>query len=303
VKVLLTGATGLVGKEIVKILQDKGITIHFLSTTPSKVVSKTNIKGFYWNPKTGEIDENCLNGVTSIIHLAGATIAKRWTNSYKEEIVESRVLSTNLLFKTLKNYPNEVKHFVSASAIGIYPNSLTDTYTEDFANFNDTFLSNVVIKWEEAVDQFSRIGVHVCKLRIGLVLSVKGGALPAMMKPMRFGLGSILGSGRQWQSWIHIKDLAAMFVYAIEYNWVGTYNAVAPHPVTHKEFMFTLARVMKKPLFFPNTPKFIMKFILGDMHQLLFDSQKVAAYKAVKSGFTFKFDNLNAAFIHLLSKK
>jgi uncharacterized protein len=303
VKVLLTGATGLVGKEIVKILQDKGITIHFLSTTPSKVVTKTNTKGFYWNPKTGEIDENCLNGVTSIIHLAGATISKRWTNSYKEEIVESRVLSTNLLFKTLKNYPHEVKQFISASAIGIYPNSLTNTYTEDFSNYDDSFLSNVVVKWEDSVNQFSRIGILVCKLRIGLVLSTKGGALPAMINPMKFGIGSIFGTGKQYQSWIHIKDLASMFVFAIENKWEGTFNAVAPNPVNHKEFMFTLARVMKKPLFFPNTPKFLMKFILGDMHVLLFDSQKVVSYKAIKSGFDFKFKTLNTALSHLLSKK
>jgi len=303
VKVLVTGATGLVGKKVIKILHDKGIAIHFLTTTASKVISKTNTKGFYWNPKTGEIDENCLSGVDAIIHLAGASIAKRWTNSYKEEIVESRVLSSNLLFQTLKNHPNQVKQIVSASAIGVYPSNFSETYTEDFTDFKDSFLSNVVIKWEESVDQFARLGMKVCKLRIGLVLSAKGGALPVMIKPMKFGLGSIFGSGKQWQSWIHNKDLARLFVFAIENNWNGTFNAVAPNPVTHREFMFALARTMKKPLFFPNTPKIIMNWILGEMHVLLFDSHKVSSQKSQDMGFDFTFTSIDSALSNLLQKK
>jgi len=303
VKVLITGATGLVGNEVVKVLHTKGITVHFLTTNASKATTKTNTKGFYWNPKSGEIDENCLSGVDAIIHLAGATISKRWTNSYKEEIVESRVLSSNLLFQTLKNHPNQVKQIVSASAIGIYPSSSTTLYTEEFTDFEDTFLSNVVVKWEESVNQFSRLNINVCKLRIGLVLSTKGGALPEMMKPMRFGLGSVFGSGKQWQSWIHIKDLAQLFVFSIENNWTGIYNAVAPNPVTHREFMFSLAREMKKPLFFPNTPKIIMNLILGEMHLLLFDSQKVSSQKVQKSGFEFHFTQIESAFSNLLKRK
>lgn len=302
-KVLITGATGLIGKQVIKILHDRGIAIHFLTTSPAKVISKTNTKGFYWNPKSGEIDENCLTGVDAIIHLAGATIAKRWTNAYKEEIVESRVLSSNLLFQTLKNHPNQVKQIVSASAIGIYPSSFSETYSEDFTAFTDSFLSNVVVKWEESVNQFSRLNIKVCKLRIGLVLSTKGGALPAMIKTMRFGLGSVFGTGKQWQSWIHIKDLARLFVYSIENNWNGTFNAVAPNPVTHREFMFALAREMKKPLFFPNTPKIIMNLILGEMHTLLFDSQKVSSYKVQETGFEFHFSNIASAFSNLLKPK
>lgn len=302
-KVLITGATGLIGKEIVKILQDKGITIHFLSTSPEKIKTKSNSKGFYWNPKTGEIDESCLNDVDTIIHLAGATIAKRWTDQYKQEIVESRVLSTNLLYQTLKSYPNQVKQIVSASAIGVYPSSLETIYTEDFSNFENTFLSNVVVKWEESVNQLSRLGIQVCKLRIGLVLSHKGGALPAMIKPIKYGFGSVLGSGKQWQSWIHIKDLARLFVFSLESNLGGVYNAVAPSPVTHRELMFILAREMKKPLFFPNTPKFIMRLILGEMHTLLFDSQKVSSVKIQSKEFHFLYSNIQEAVSAIISKK
>lgn len=302
-KVLITGATGLVGKEIVKILQEKAISIHFLTTSPKKVSSNNNVKGFYWNPKTGEIDVNCFQGVDAIIHLAGATIAKRWTNAYKQEIVESRIMSSNLLFQTLKNHPNQVKQIISASAIGIYPSSYDTVYNEDFTNFEDSFLSNVVVKWEDSVNSFSRLGCTVCKLRIGLVLSNKGGVLPNITRPVRFGLGSIFGSGKQWQSWIHCKDLAMLFVYALENQWSGVYNAVAPNPVTHREFMFAVARLLKKPLFVPNTPKFILQFLLGEMHVLLLDSQKVTATKAQLAGFQFQFPTLEKALSKLLAKK
>lgn len=302
-KVLITGATGLIGKEIVKILHAKGVAIHFLTTSPEKIKSKTNTKGFYWNPKTGEIDENCLLGVDAIIHLAGASIAKRWTKKYKEEIVESRVLSSNLLFQLLKTHPHQVKQIVSASAIGVYPSSLTSFYDEEFNKFKDTFLANVVLKWEDSVQQFSRLGLNVCKLRIGLVLSKKGGALPQLVKPIRFGLGSIFGSGKQWQSWIHAKDLARMFVFSLENNLNGIFNAVAPNPITHRELLFTIARVLKKPLFFPNTPKLVMKLILGEMHTLLFESQKVSSAKIQESGFHFQFTFAEDAFMDLLKKK
>lgn len=302
-KVLVTGATGLIGKEIVKILHAKGIAVHFLTTSPEKIKSKTNTKGFYWNPSTGEIDENCLLGVDAIIHLAGATIASRWTKKHKEQIVESRVLSSNLLFQLLKTHPHQVKQIISASAIGIYPDSLDSNYTEEFSQYQDTFLSNVVVKWEDSVQQFSRLGVNVCKLRVGLVLSNKGGALPPLVKPIRFGIGSIFGSGKQWQSWIHVKDLARMFVFALEHNLDETFNAVAPHPVTHRELMFTIARVLKKPLFFPNTPRIIFKIILGEMHTLLFESQKVSSVKVQERGFHFQFSFAEEALKDLLKKK
>ena len=301
-KVLVTGATGLIGKEIVKNLHDRGIVVHYLSTSPEKVKTKTNTKGFYWNPETGEVDETCLNGVEVIIHLAGASIAHRWTSKYKEEIVESRVLSSNLLFQLLKTHPNQVRQLISASAIGIYPSSLERIYQEDFTAIEDTFLSNVVVKWEESVEQFTRLGIKVCKLRIGLVLSKKGGAFPQLLKPIRWGMGSVFGSGKQWQSWIHIKDLARMFVFALEHELDGVYNAVAPQPVTHRDLLFSIARILQKPLFVPNTPKWVLKLILGEMHVLLFDSQKVQATKIREKGFYFKYTQLEEALRNLLKK-
>lgn len=300
-KVLITGATGLVGKELIALLLENGIEIHYLTTSKSKIESNPFYQGFYWNPEQSIIDENCLMGVDAIIHLAGATVSKRWTANYKQEIIESRTLSSNLLYTCLKNHPNQVKQIVSASAIGIYPDSLTQVYTEDNKSIDDSFLGHVVMKWEESVDVFRRLNVKVCKLRIGLVLSHKGGALSEMIKPIKLGIGSPFGSGKQIQSWIHIEDLAAMFQYAVLNNWEGVFNAVAPNPVSNAELTKAIARTLGKPVFMPNVPKFAMKLLLGEMHQILFSSQHVSAAKAEINGFQFRYRELTKTLDNLLA--
>ncbi len=300
-KVLITGATGLVGKELIALLLENRIEIHYLTTSKSKIESKPFYQGFYWNPEQSIIDENCLMGVDAIIHLAGATVSKRWTTNYKQEIIESRTLSSNLLYTCLKNHPNQVKQIVSASAIGIYPDSLTQVYTEDNKSIDDSFLGHVVMKWEESVDVFRRLNIKVCKLRIGLVLSQKGGALSEMIKPIKLGIGSPFGSGKQIQSWIHIEDLAAMFQYAVVNNWEGVFNAVAPNPVSNAELTKAIARTLGKPVFMPNVPKFAMKLLLGEMHQILFTSQHVSAVKAEINGFQFRYRELTKTLDNLLA--
>ena len=198
-KVLITGATGLIGTELVSLLLQNGISVNYLTTSKKKIVNELNYNGFYWSPEQGLIDENCLMGVDSIINLAGANIAKRWTNSYKQEIIESRLLSSALLFKAIKNNPNQVKQIVSASGTSIYPNSDSIVYDENSTQVNDSFLGNVVVKWEESTDKFASLGLKVCKLRTGIVLSAKGGALVEMLKTIKLGLGSSFGSGKQIQ--------------------------------------------------------------------------------------------------------
>ena len=301
-KVLITGATGLIGSSIVELFLQNGIKINYLTTSKSKIESQPNFQGFYWNPELGVIDENCFLGVSVIIHLAGATISKKWTTKYKQEIVESRVLSANLVYNALKNNPHQVKQLISASAIGIYPDSLRNYYSEDFTKINDSFLSNVVIKWEESVNQFERLNINVCKLRIGLVLSSKGGALPEILKPIKLGLGSPFGSGKQMQSWIHIHDLANMFLFALQNNLQGAYNAVSPSPVTNHELTSTAAEILEKPFFMPNIPKFMMKLILGEMHTLLYESQNVSAQKIKSKGFEFQYKSIQSALKQLLNK-
>ncbi|MEO8515125.1 MAG: TIGR01777 family oxidoreductase [Flavobacterium sp.] len=302
-KILITGATGLVGEALSGLLLQNGIKVNYLTTSKNKIQYQPNFQGFYWNPESGIIDENCLLGVKVIINLAGANIAKRWTSQYKEEIIESRILSTNLLYTTLKNNPHEVKQFISASAIGIYPDNLKNYYTEDFKNFEDTFLSNVVVKWEEAVSQIERLHIKVCKLRIGLVLSTKGGALPKIVKPTQLGLAAPFGSGKQMQSWIHIYDLVHMFLFAMQKNLSGTYNAVAPIAVTNYELTSTIANILDKPFIVPNIPRFVMKMTLGEMHTLLFESQNVSSQKITQAGFVFKYKTIHTALEQLLLPK
>lgn len=299
-KVLITGGTGLVGTEITNLLLQNGIKVNYLTTSKDKIEHQSNYNGFYWNPSTGIIDENCFLGVISVINLAGASIAKRWTTAYKQEIIESRVLSTNLLYATLSKNPHQIQQFISASAIGIYPSSYDVTYNEDFKDFDNSFLSNVVVKWEEAVNQFERLNISVCKLRIGLVLAKNGGALAEIVKPTKLGFGAAFGSGKQWQSWLHIHDLAGMFLFALKNQLQGVYNAVGPTPVSNYELSKTTAQVLKKPFFLPNIPQFIMKLILGEMHILLFESQNVSSKKIISLGFQFQYKTVYSALQQIL---
>ncbi len=298
--VLITGATGLVGQELVSLLLQNGFTVHYLSTSKSKLVSQNNYKGFYWNPKTSEIDLNALTDVEVIVHLAGASVAKKWTPSYKQEIIESRVLSTRLLYKTLQKNLHQVKQIVSASAIGIYPNDLNYIYHETDNKVDNSFLGNVVQQWEEEVNQFEKLQIKVAKIRIGIVLAKNGGALQEMVKPIKMGVGAAFGSGLQYQSWIHIQDLVAIFQFVIQNQLSGVFNGVAPYPVTNSELTKAIAKTLGKPLFLPNIPQFVMKIVLGEMHQILFSSQHVSCRKLLDLKYQFKFASLDKALNDLL---
>jgi uncharacterized protein len=298
--VLITGATGLIGQEIVKKCHTEGINVHYLTTSKSKLSTDTNYKGFYWNPNKHEIDHKCFEGVTAIINMVGASISKRWTNSYKKEILDSRTKTAQLLQDTIKTHNYKIDHVVSASAIGIYPTSLVNYYEETNTEISDSFLGKVVHQWEAAVDGFKDLGCKVAKIRIGLVLAKDGGALPEIVKPIKFGAGAAFGSGKQWQSWIHVKDLAALFVYAVQHRLEGIYNGVAPNAVSNKELTKAAAKVLRRPLLLPNIPKFAMKLVLGEMHILLFESQRVSSQKIESEGFDFKYVNLKPALEDLL---
>ncbi len=299
-KVLITGATGLIGEKLTKLCHQKGWAVNYLSTSKNKLQDKKDYKGFYWDPKNGEIDDLALKGVDAIFHLVGASIANRWTSDYKKEIISSRTVTTRLLLKTIKknNYP--IKKIVSASAIGIYPTSFTNYYNEDFKDINQSFLGEVVNKWENEVDAFSSLDIDLVKLRIGIVLSEKAGALTKMMQPIKYGVGSVFGSGNQWQSWIHIDDLAAMFIFVMEKDISGVVNGVAPNPVTNEELTKAIAKQVKSPLILPNLPKAVLSLILGEMHIVLFESQRVCSKKIENLGFEFRYPNLKPALDNLL---
>ncbi|WP_308993368.1 TIGR01777 family oxidoreductase [Mariniflexile litorale] len=299
-RVLITGATGLIGQEIVKLCHKENIAVNYLTTSKSKLNQSEKTQGFYWNPKQQEIDMDCFKGVHAIIHLAGATVSKRWTSAYKKEIISSRKETTQLLVNSLKTIDHTIKQVISASAIGVYPDSLINYYDETFKDFDNSFLSNVVQVWEHEVDVFSSLNITVSKIRIGLVLSNKGGALKEMIKPIKYGVGAAFGDGKQWQSWIHINDLAQLFLYVLKHQLKGVYNAVAPNPVTNQELIKTIANTLDKPLFLPKIPRSLMKLVLGDMSTLLFDSQRVSSKKTEKKGFYFEYHHLQPALEDLL---
>ncbi len=294
-KILVTGATGLVGTEIVKHCLANNYTVHYLTTNKAKIVSQNNYKGFYWNPLTGEIDINCLNGINAIINLAGASVSKKWTPKHKISIRNSRLDSVRLLHQLLSENTHQVTHFCSASALGIYPSSFTKKYDETETDVNPTFLGQVVHKWEQEVDKLSSLDIQVSKLRIGIVLSENGGALTQMIKPIKLGFGAAVASGKQFQSWIHIKDLARLFLFVIEQNLSDSYNAVATNPITNLEMTKAIAKQLKKPLWLPNIPSFMMKIILGEMSDLVLESQYLKNDKIKNEDFDFEFESIKDA--------
>ena len=299
-KVLITGATGLVGKKLVKKLLQEKIEVNYLSTSKLKLKNKLFYSGFYWNPREGQINDKAFDGVDAIIHLAGANIASRWTTAYKKEILDSRVLSSNLLFETLKRVPNQVKQVISASGTAIYPDSFDKIYHETETDIAPGFLSDVVVQWEQSISQIETLNIKVCKIRTGIVYAKKGGALPEIVKPIRWGFGASFGSGKQIQSWIHIQDLVAIYHFSLINNKEGIYNAIAPETVSDEKLTKTIATVLKKPLILPNIPRFMMKLILGEMHELLFTNKNISSQKIQNEGFKFKFPIVNEALSDIL---
>lgn len=302
-RILITGATGLVGTAITKKCHDRGYEVHYLTTSKTKLDADPNSRGFLWNPSKGAIDGACFEGVDAIVNLAGATIARRWTENYKATILQSRVDSLNTLRKGMQANGISIPYVISASAIGVYPSSFTNYYEEDSKTVADTFLGKVVSAWEQAADTLELAGSTVAKVRIGLVLSADDGALPQMVKPVQMYAGAAFGSGEQWQSWIHIDDLADIFLFLIETRAGGVYNGVAPNPVTQSKLIQAIARVVKKPLWLPNIPGGVLKLIMGEMSTILMESQRVSSKKLETKGFSFTYPNLLPALEEILQEK
>lgn len=284
------------GSAIVEQCHKNDIAVNYLTTSKKKIASEPDYKGFYWNPNKGEIDLECFEGVTAIINLAGASISKRWTLAYRKKIISSRVNSLRTLHSALEKVDHQnILSFVSASAIGVYPDSLSRYYTEEEKAVDDSFLGEVVKVWEEEIDKFKSFSFSVAKVRIGLVMSCKGGALPEMAKPVKLYLGAAFGSGEQWQSWIHISDLARIFIFVLEHGLSGVYNGVGPNPVTNAKLVKEIAKVFDRPLWLPNIPKFVMRLLLGKMSYILFASQRVSCKKIEEEGFSFEYPNVCVA--------
>lgn len=299
-RVLITGATGLVGTHLTKLLHEKGVAVNYLTTSKHKIEKDPNFTGYYWNPEKGEIDEESLNNVDAIVHLAGASIAQRWTGSNKREIIDSRIKSAELLLEKIQNSGAKIYQFITASGVGVYPSSLQKLYSEDDEETDNSFPAEVVIQWEAVADKFKSLGIPVAKIRTGLVLASEGGALQKMKEPASYNAGAAFGSGKQWQSWIHINDLAGIYFFVLQNELSGVYNAVAPNPVTNKELMTKIAEQLDKSIWLPNVPEIVLKLALGEMSSVVLSSQLVSSEKIQKAGYEFHYQNLRKALEDLL---
>jgi len=302
--VLITGGTGLVGSELVKNLVSKGYHITVLTRNEKQHFSTSDVTYSKWDFRKDIIDQTVLEKADAIIHLAGAGVMdKRWTKAYQKEIVDSRTESIKYLLQKLKQCNHQVKTLVSASAIGWYGADLKEHYafTEE-DSYDNHFLGTTCKLWEESAELAENMGIRVCKLRLGIVLSEKGGALPELMKPVKMGITAILGSGKQMVSWIHIEDLCRMFIYALENEKLsGSFNAVAPQPTSHKNLMFSIARIMKRSFWIPIfVPSIILKCILGKRSIELLKSTTVSSKKISAEGFTFLYPEVGQALKKML---
>lgn len=298
-RVLITGGSGLVGKVLTNLLISHGYDVSWLSRSSQSGVS--GVRAYKWDVKKQYIDPQALD-VDYVIHLAGSNVGdKKWTPEHKKDILDSRVESTKLLFKEISKLETKPQAFISASAIGIYGLGKDQFTKDETSEPQDDFLAQVTKQWEDEIFKFEDIGLRTVCLRIGLVLSKDGGALPKMLKPIKFYVGSPLGSGEQMQSWIHVVDLARMFLWAIQEPISGVYNAVAPFPVTNKVLIQAIAEVIHKPLILPNVPEWVLRLILGEMAEIVVNGTYVSCKKALENGFVFHFTEVKPALKNLLA--
>lgn len=291
-KIAISGGTGMIGERLCKLLAQKGHDIAVLTRDPKPDFPYRQIE---WDPDRQLIDDLKMEGTECIINLAGAPVAQRWTSTNKRTIMASRVSSTRMLVDYIARNKEECKTLINASAIGYYPPSHRSLKETDPPG--SSFLCEVVKAWEKEAFRAKDYGCRVVALRIGIVLDQNGGALGRLLPLFKLGLGSPVGSGKQWQSWIHVNDLIRMFEYAMNQEKLeGAYNAVAPTPVQNREFSRSLAKSLKKPMWLPAVPSFMLKLVFGKMAQVILESQKVSAKKIQDSGFTFDFQLIDQAF-------
>ena len=295
-KVLITGGTGLIGTRLAEMLIDSGYEVALLSREPAK---SSHFRSFRWDPRAGTIDEAAVPYADYIINLAGASVSDgKWTDERKRDIMTSRLGGLALLSRELAKPGHHVRAVVSASAIGIYGDAGDKLLGEEMPPAVPThdFLADVSHQWELAAGPVAALGIRTVIPRIGIVLSTKGGALPQMARPVKLGAGAALGSGKQYMSWIHLDDLCRLFIAMLEdETWRGTYNAVAPNPMTNQQFTETLAQVLHRRLVLPKVPAFGLKLALGEMSDIVLASQRVSAQKVLAQGFRFEFPELRGA--------
>ncbi len=291
-KILITGASGLIGTALQKSFAEKGFEM--LLAARSKPKKSSEIQ---WDTEKGFADEDLprLDALDAIVHLAGENIAGRWTDEKKRRLMESRVDGTKNIVETIGKLKNKPKVLINASAIGVYGDRADEILTETSAA-GDSFLAEIGKNWEAEAVKAENFGVRVVRLRIGIVLAKDGGALAQMITPFKFGLGGTIGSGKQWMSWIALEDVVRIVNFALENeNLSGAINVVAPNPATNEEFTDTLGATLHRPTFLP-LPAFAVNLAFGEMgNALLLDSTRVVPKRLEEAGFKFDFPDLKAA--------
>lgn len=294
--ILVTGGSGLIGKALIPKLQQAGHSVSILSRSPKEI---EGIAVYVWNIATQEIDAAAFENLDYIIHLAGAGVAdKRWTAVRKQEIIDSRVQSTELLLHTIQKHKVKLKRFIAASAIGYYGAVSTDHEFLETDKPADDFLGTVCRLWEDSVLQFAAAGIPITILRTGIVLSEKGGTLAKMTTPVV----TPIGNGKQSMPWIHIDDMCKLYLEAVHGKLNGIFNAVAPEQPSNKNFSKSLASSFKKPFFGLGVPRLLLQLVFGEMSVILFTGSKISVQKLLDTGYKFEFAKLNEALAELSKK-
>lgn len=299
-RIAVTGATGLIGSALSERLHKEGNEVLVVTrrrnlSSPFTVVP--------WNPERGELDTSALEGIDAVVHLAGETIAERWTRAKKERIRTSRVEGTRFLVDGLKSLSKPPSVLVGSSAVGFY-GSRGDEDLDEASGPGTGYLPEVCQAWEAATARASELGMRVVNLRTGIVLSTKGGALAKMLLPFKLGLGGPLGSGKQWMSWAHIDDVVGGYHFALhQAELSGVVNLTAPMPARNAEFTKALGRALGRPAFLP-APGFALKLVFGEMAQdLLLEGQKVLPRRLESAGYKFQHPDLDEALADVISSR
>ena len=300
-RILVTGATGLIGRALCQSLLDDGHTVIGLSRAPEKARGVPVTEMRHWDAMSGPTDSDALAGVEAVVHLAGEPVAaRRWTEEQKRRVRDSRVVSTRHLVMGLRAMTERPAVFVSSSAVGFYGDR-GDEVLDELSPPGQGFLPEVCKAWEHEAEQAQAAGIRVVLLRTGVVLSREGGALEKMMTPFKLGLGGKLGDGRQWLPWIHIADIVGICRHALaDAATRGPINGTAPVPVTNAEFTRQLAAALHRPALV-SVPEFGLRAAMGEMAAVLLSSQRVVPNAAIAAGYHFRFTTLAAALADLLN--